>query len=102
MSEECEVFRLSTQSCDKIDSLNAPSANSCAVTFNNNHIIKFGGVLNKVDGNNLMEMYTILLILGIMSKIIDGLLLMLTILGVLTEFNFYLLVLLFKSIKNKY
>lgn len=56
VSSECEAFRISTQSCEPIASLNAPSANSCAVAYGGNYILKFGGVLNKTDGNNLIEM----------------------------------------------
>jgi hypothetical protein len=44
------------QACESIAPLNAPSANSCATAFNNTHIFKFGGVLNKIEGNSLIEM----------------------------------------------
>ena len=56
ISRECEVLRLSTLSCEPIAALNAPSANSCAVAFNNNYILNIGGILNRVDSNNLVEM----------------------------------------------
>lgn len=54
VSQECEVFRIETQSCETIAPLNAPSANSCAVAYGDNYVLKIGGVLNKVDGNNLI------------------------------------------------
>lgn len=56
ISRECEVLRLSTLSCEPIAPLNAPSANSCAVAFNDNYILNIGGILNRVDTNNLIEM----------------------------------------------
>lgn len=56
ISRECEVFRLDTQSCEAIAPLNAPSANSCAASFNNEYVFKFGGILNKTEANNLIEM----------------------------------------------
>ena len=55
-SQDCQLFRLSTQSCEAISALNAPSANSCAVPFGQNYIIKFGGGLNKADDSHLIEM----------------------------------------------
>ena len=54
VSRECEVFNLDTQSCESIAPLNAPSANSCATAFNDSYIFKFGGVLNKTEGNSLI------------------------------------------------
>jgi hypothetical protein len=53
------VFQIATQTCEPIAALNAPSANSCAVAYGENYVLKFGGVLNKTEGNNLIEMYTL-------------------------------------------
>lgn len=50
------MFNPKSKSCTKISPLNAPSANSCAVAFNNEFIFKFGGVENKSQTNNLIEM----------------------------------------------
>lgn len=53
---ECEVFRIGSKNCEMIASSNFPSANSSAVAFSDNYIIKFGGVVNRDSGNNLIEM----------------------------------------------
>lgn len=62
------MFRLSTLSCEPITSLNAPSANSCAVAFNGNYILNIGGILNRVDSNNLIEMYNIVNAVTILAR----------------------------------
>lgn len=59
VSRDCEVFRLDTHSCEAIAPLNAPSANSCATPYHDSYIFKFGGVLNKNEGNSLIEMYSV-------------------------------------------
>ena len=39
--------------------MNTPSANSCAAAFGNEYIFRFGGVENKIEGNSLIEMYSV-------------------------------------------
>jgi hypothetical protein len=51
---DCEVLNLQKMTCSKIASLNTPSANSCAASFNNQYIFKFGGVFNKEESNSLI------------------------------------------------
>ena len=57
VTRSCEVFDPREKKCYEISPLIAPSANSCAVAFNNEYIFKIGGVENKTQGNNLIEMY---------------------------------------------
>ena len=56
VTRECEVFDLATRKCTKIAPLNTPSANSCATAFGADLVFKFGGILNKTEGNSLIEM----------------------------------------------
>ena len=44
-SRLCERLDLDTMSCAEIAPLNIPSANSCAVQFNNEYILRIGGYL---------------------------------------------------------
>ena len=53
-SRTCEVLNIKDRQCNEIAPLNAPSANSCAVAFNDEYIFKFGGIENKNQGNNLI------------------------------------------------
>lgn len=56
VTRECEVFNLQTMTCTRIAPLNTPSANSAAASFAGQFIFKFGGILNKNEGNSLIEM----------------------------------------------
>jgi hypothetical protein len=47
VTRECEVFNLQTGKCSRIAPLNTPSANSCAASFNDDLIFKFGGIYNR-------------------------------------------------------
>jgi hypothetical protein len=46
------VFSLQSGQCSRIAPLNTPSANSCATTFNDDYIFKFGGIYNKSVNEN--------------------------------------------------
>ena len=59
VTRSCEVFNPRDKTCVEIAPLNTPSANSCTASFNDEYIFKFGGVENKVQGNSLIEMYSI-------------------------------------------
>ena len=59
VTRDCEVFDLNTQTCSKIAPLNTPCANSAATSFAGQFIFKFGGILNKNEGNSLIEMYSV-------------------------------------------
>jgi hypothetical protein len=54
VTRECEIFDPQTRSCHKISPLNTPSANSAATAFAGQFIFKFGGILNKNEGNSLI------------------------------------------------
>ena len=56
VTRECEVYDVKTNKCSRIAPLNTPSANSCATSFRDQYVFKFGGILNKTEGNSLIEM----------------------------------------------
>ena len=53
------MFDPQSRSCSRINPLNTPSANSAATSFAGQFIFKFGGILNKNEGNSLIEMYSV-------------------------------------------
>jgi hypothetical protein len=57
VTRDCEALDLQTLTCSRIAPLNTPSANSAATAFAGQFIFKFGGILNKNEGNSLIEMY---------------------------------------------
>lgn len=56
---DCETFNLATKKTKLIGSLCFPSANSSATGFNDKYVFKFGGVRDKVQPSNHVEMYSV-------------------------------------------
>lgn len=56
---DCQTFNVSTKVTKSIEPLCFPSANGSATGFNNKYIFKFGGVHNRVEPSNHIEMYSL-------------------------------------------
>jgi hypothetical protein len=57
--KDCEIYNPTTKKSKVIGSLCYPAANSSATAFNDKYIFKFGGVHNKIEPSNHIEMYSV-------------------------------------------